>query len=149
MYTRPYSKTKLLLTNPLHDVEAVDPSSLKIVSQLHTSLELDTQWLFTKPIIQLKHSLKLLLRNTLHKTQCVFKAIAHESMRQQTPLYSTRRRLLILTPMELSNSFLESLQGEKQPFQISAPKTKPTMRNLPKSNRLSLAKRIPVKGEGR
>ena len=81
MYTRCYSKTKLLLRNPLHDVEAVEPHSFKIVSQLHTSLELDTQWLFTKLITQLKHSSKLSLRNTLYKKLCAFKAIAYENMR--------------------------------------------------------------------
>ena len=149
MYTRYYSKTKLLLTNSLHDVEAVDLSSLKIVTQLHTSLEFDLQWLFTKLITQLKHSSKLSLRNTLYKMLCAFKAIAHENMRQQTPLYSTKGRSLILIPMETKNSFLESLQGKEQPLQISAPKTKSTMRNLSKSNRLSLERRIPIKGEGR
>ena len=149
MYTRHYSKSKLLLINSLHDIEAVDPPSLKIVSQLHTNLELDTQWLFTKLITQLKHSLKLSLRNTLYKMLCAFKAIAHKNMRQRTPLCSIRRHSLILNLIETRNSFLESLQGKEQPLQISAPKTKSTMRNLLKSNRLSLRRRIPVKGEGR
>ena len=116
MYTRRYSKTKLLLTNPLHDVEAVDLPSLKIVSWLHTGLKLDTQWLFTKLTIQFKHSSKLLLRNTLYKTLCAFKAIAHKNMRQQTSLCSTRRCSFILTPKETNNSLLESLQGEEQPL---------------------------------
>ena len=149
MYKGHYNKTKLLLTNPLHDVEAVDPPLLKIVSQLHISLELDVQWLFTKLITQLKHSSKLSLRNTLYKMLCAFKAITHENMRQQTPLYSTKRCSLILIPMETSNSFLKSLQGEEQPLQISSSKTKLTMRNFPENNQLSLGRRILVKGEGR
>ena len=130
MYTRRYSKTKLLLTNPLHYVEAIYPSSLKIVSQLHTILELDTQWLFTKLITQLKHSLKLSLRNTLYKTLCAFKAIANKNMRQQTPLCSTRSYSLILTPMETSNSFLENLQGEEQPLQILSTKNQTNYEKL-------------------
>lgn len=121
------------LTNFLQTLKTANHSSLKLVPRLHKSLKQSIRQLFRKLFTQHKHSPKISFRYALYNCLQGFEPTAQGNMGQQTPLYSTRRRSLILSHLRPCDSFLESLQQGLQHTQNSSPYKKNTLRRRARS----------------